>query len=301
MNQVDIPEYHTQGALRIQNFATRREVEDMRSRMSSLIDSWEPDSSVNSVFRTTEDQHLRNEYLLDSSDKISFFLEEGAVLSNSPGKVRLDLPKSHLINKAGHGLHILDDVFKQYTHSGKVIELVSALGYTDPIVPQSMYIFKQPVIGGAVTAHQDSTFLYTEPQLTCLGLWLALDDADESNGCLWYRPGSHKEPLRRRLIRNPGGSPPTKFVHLREDKKYDGTIPENLRAAGFIPLPVRAGDLVVIHGSVDHLSLPNTSEKPRHSFQLHLVEGPGNAVEWSKENWLQYTDGNEFIRLSVMN
>ena len=32
---------------------------------------------------------------------------------------------------------------------------------------------------------QDSTFLFTEPHQTCLGLWLALDDATLENGCLW--------------------------------------------------------------------------------------------------------------------
>jgi ectoine hydroxylase-related dioxygenase (phytanoyl-CoA dioxygenase family) len=35
-----------------------------------------------------------------------------------------------------------------------------------------------------------------------------------------------------------------------------------------------AGDLFVIHGSLDHLSLPNTSPTSRHTFQLHLIEGP---------------------------
>lgn len=39
---------------------------------------------------------------------------------------------------------------------------------------------------------------------------------------------------------------------------------------GFVPLPVEEGDLVLIHGQVDHLSMPNTSDHSRHSFQLHL-------------------------------
>ena len=34
------------------------------------------------------------------------------------------------------------------------------------------------------------------PRQTCLALWLALDDATLQNGCIWARPGSHKEPLR---------------------------------------------------------------------------------------------------------
>ena len=53
-----------------------------------------------------------------------------------------------------------------------------------------------------VTSHQDSTFLFTEPKQSCLGLWLALEDATETNGCLWCRPGSHREPVRRQFVRN---------------------------------------------------------------------------------------------------
>ena len=45
--------------------------------------------------------------------------------------------------------------------------------------------------------------------------------------------------------------------------------------AGFVPLECGKGDLVLIHGAVDHLSLPNTSGVSRHTFQLHMVEGPG--------------------------
>jgi len=293
-----LAEFDDQGAAVISGFASDEEIESMRSRMYKLIDGWDPEHSLDSVFRTTEEQHIRNEYFLKSADQISFFLEECG-LDPFTGKIRNDVPKAELVNKAGHGLHLHDDVFRDFTFSDKIVQLVKDLGYKDPVLPQSMYIFKQPRIGGVVKSHQDSTFLFTEPRLTCLGLWLALDDADESNGCLWYRPGSHKEPLRRRLIRTPAESYPTKFVQLEEDSKYDGSMPEDLRAAGFIPIPVHAGDLVLIHGSVDHLSLPNTSNKPRHSYQLHLVDGPNSGVTWSKDNWLQYGSENEFARLSI--
>ena len=39
-----------------------------------------------------------------------------------------------------------------------------------------MYIFKQPKIGGEVVCHQDSTFLYTEPE-SAVGFWVAIEDA----------------------------------------------------------------------------------------------------------------------------
>ena len=46
------------------------------------------------------------------------------------------------------------------------------------------------------------------------------------------------------------------------------------------------------------MSLPNTSAAPRHTFQLHLVEGPRAGVEWSARNWLQYPGGRPFPELA---
>ena len=50
----------------------------------------------------------------------------------------------------------VDEVFRDYSFSDKVTGLVAALGWKRPVLPQSMYIFKQPLIGGEVTSHQDS-------------------------------------------------------------------------------------------------------------------------------------------------
>ena len=51
-----------------------------------------------------------------------------------------------------------------------------------------------------MTPHQDGTFLYNEP-LKLFGFWFPIDDATEENGCLWYVPGSHSEPVTRRFLR----------------------------------------------------------------------------------------------------
>ena len=61
-------------------------------------------------------------------------------------------------------------------------KLLRELGWRAPVLPQSMYIFKQPQIGGESTAHQDSGFLYTTPRQTCIGIWLALHPATLENG-----------------------------------------------------------------------------------------------------------------------
>jgi phytanoyl-CoA hydroxylase len=200
-----------------------------------------------------------------------------------------------------------------------------------------MYIFKQAKTGEPVNSHQDSTFLFTTPRQTCLGLWLALDDATLDNGCLWVRPKSHREGVRREYKRNKeyferaseavcdgagaivGGkndtAAPPMFVMddltsgdgtpdgVDENKAmpWEGSLPENgwqgLLDSGFIPVECKAGDLLAFCGTLDHLSLANHSEQARHTFQLHLVEGPAVGVEWSAGNWLQYPDGRPFERM----
>lgn len=101
-----------------------------------------------------------------------------------------------------------------------------------------MYIFKQPGIGGEVVPHQDNSFLYTEPT-TCTGLWLALEDANTTNGCLWAIPGSHKNGLVRRFLRGDKG------VY------FDQPSPA-YEKKDFVPIEVKAGSLVVIHGDLIH-------------------------------------------------
>jgi phytanoyl-CoA hydroxylase len=62
---------------------------------------------------------------------------------------------------------------------------------------------------------------------------------------------------------------------------------------------VRAGDLVCFAGTLDHLSLANRTGAARHTFQLHLVEGPAAGVAWAKGNWMQYPAGLDFPSLSL--
>ena len=67
--------------------------------------------------------------------------------------------------------------------------------------------------------------------------------------------------------------------------------------AGFIPIECKAGDLVVFPGQLDHLSLTNTSKHPRHTFQLHLIEGENAGITWSSSNWLQYPGEKSFLSI----
>ncbi|ERL89600.1 hypothetical protein D910_06965 [Dendroctonus ponderosae] len=61
------------------------------------------------------------------------------------------------LNKIGHALHSLIPVFRKVSLSEKVKECAFQLGFQDPAICQSMYIFKNPGIGseGNVKVHED--------------------------------------------------------------------------------------------------------------------------------------------------
>jgi phytanoyl-CoA hydroxylase len=51
---------------------------------------------------------------------------------------------------------VRDDIFRAFVHQPKIARAVKSLGYRNPEIPQTMFIFKQPFIGGEVTTHQVS-------------------------------------------------------------------------------------------------------------------------------------------------
>jgi phytanoyl-CoA hydroxylase len=149
-----------------------------------------------------------------------------------------------------------------------------------------MIICKQPEIGGAVPAHQDSTFLYTDPP-SAVGYWYALEDATLENGCLSFLPGSHKSAeIGKRFVRKKDGSG-TEFID-NETRKFPegmeyGVKLESERA--YLPGEVKAGSLVLIHGNLLHKSEKNVSRKGRIIYTFHVIEGEGAVYD--ERNWLQ--------------
>jgi phytanoyl-CoA hydroxylase len=205
---------------------------------------------------------------MHSGDEIRFFFEENAFLPDG----QLRFPKERSINKIGHALHDLDPVFEDFSRNQKVRDIAAALGFANPLLVQSMYIFKQPNIGGEVTCHQDSTFIYTEPT-EIAGLWFALEDSTIENGCLWAIPGGHRRGLKSRWLRSVAGQ--------MEFQTFDT---EPWPEKELVPLEVSKGSLILLHGLLPHRSLENRSARSRHAYTLHLIPAEAN---YPADNWLQ--------------
>jgi phytanoyl-CoA hydroxylase len=263
----DWEQYQRDAFLILRGFVESRSCDRLRSRAEELVHDFDPRGVV-SIFSTQRPARQRDDYFLNSGDKIRFFFEEDAFRTDGT----LKQSKEQSINKIGHALHDLDPVFSEFSRTSDIVQLAADLGIARPLLLQGMYIFKQPRIGGEVSCHQDSTFLYTEPQ-DITGLWFALEDATIDNGCLWAIPGGHKLGLKSRWLRSAEGG--MKF------EVFDSSPwPEEK----LIPLEIEKGSLIIINGLLPHKSLANRSENSRHAYTLHVISAD---VHYAEDNWLQ--------------
>jgi phytanoyl-CoA hydroxylase len=257
----------TDGFAVIEGFKSAGAIAELRARAGEIVDAFDP-SVASGVFSAADENERADEYFLGSGSTVRCFFEEEAFDANGA----LRQPKALSINKIGHAMHDLDPVFERFSRGPELDALVRDAGIAEPHVYQSMYIFKQPHIGGEVRWHQDATYFWTEPQ-SVVTLWFALERADRNNGCLWVQRGGQRTPLRERFVVTERAGKPVKLDATPWPSEADSE-----------PVEVEAGTLVVFHGRLPHYSAPNRSAISRHAYTLHVVDG---RATYAPENWLQ--------------
>jgi phytanoyl-CoA hydroxylase len=222
------------------------------------------------VFTTRHQQHAQDRYFLDSAERVHCFLEEEAF--DSEGRLLRD--KALAVNKIGHALHDRVPEFRDFCRGAVIGETLRSIGIEAAELWQTMYIFKQPGIGGEVRWHQDATYLQTSPP-SVVGLWVAVEDANRENGCLWVQPGGHRAPLRE--------------IYEVDHQSGRGTLrtldPTPWPQLGeAVPVEVSAGSLVAFSDHLPHYSSANRSQRSRHAFTMHFAQA---GARWLSSNWLQ--------------
>lgn len=261
--------FERDGFVVVADFVTPERCLALRQRALEIIDAFDPSTVDAAVFSPTEQSRSREDWFLTSGENIRCFLEDG-VLSDG----RLTVPKERAVDKIGHAMHDLDTVFEAFSYTREIAGVLRSLGMAEPEALQSMYVFASGGTGCEVIAHCDHTFLWTEPP-SVVGLWFAIDDATVENGCLWALPGGHRL------------GPRTRFRRAGAGTVTDVLDPAPYPTEGFVPLEARRGTLVVLHGMLPHRSEPNRSDRPRHAYTLHVIDG---AAEYLEDNWLQRGD-----------
>ncbi|KAI5701221.1 hypothetical protein M8J76_014578 [Diaphorina citri] len=258
----------------LENFLSEEEVQSVKEAGLALtrdIDN-EQDRVVFNEAPGSDAKKSRDLYMMQSADKVCYFYEDGVI---GP-KGELLVPAEVSLNKVGHALAEKIPAFHRATFNDRVREVCYKLDLKAPAVVQSMYMYKNPNTGSEVGSHQDSTYLYTEPN-SLVGFWIALDDATMDNGCLWFLPSSHKGGVHCRYTRNPDHNASDPLVLDKPAPCYP--------ASSFVATPVKRGTCVLIHGQVVHRSESNLSQNPRHAYTFHVYDQ--GVSKWSAENWLQ--------------
>ena len=112
----------------------------------------------------------------------------------------LEAPPAHLspMEKAQyflriHMLHRKLPLHEKYLLHPRVLDVLEVIIGPDVLALQTMLFLKPPGKPGQGW-HQDSYYIPTHPDTLC-GAWIAIDDADEFNGAMWFAKASGNEPI----------------------------------------------------------------------------------------------------------
>lgn len=127
-----------------------------------------------------------------------------------------------------------------------------------PVLYQEMAMLKPP-LGREKPWHQDHAYFNFPLETPIVGVWIALEDVDPANGCMFVIPGGHLEGPRTHFLRRDWQICDTDILPLR-------------RTA----LPMHAGDVLFFHSKLPHGTPINRTETMRWAVQYHYV--PASAI-----------------------
>jgi Phytanoyl-CoA dioxygenase (PhyH) len=137
-------------------------------------------------------------------------------------------------------------------------------------------VYKKPRHVADFAWHQDNGYTFTEPQdyVTC---WLALTDADASNGCPWVLPGLHRNGT---------------FAH---DQSEEGLVIAGLDHDSIVEraicTPAKAGDMVIFSSLTPHMTGPNLTSTTRKAYILqYMSDGAMRIYEDGRRERLDNPD-----------
>lgn len=164
--------------------------------------------------------------------------------------------------------HELGGEWMALARNPRVLDVVEGLLGPNIMLYYSMLMMKPARQGFTAPWHQDFAF-FVHNRADMLGCQIYIDDSTLENGCIRVVPGSHKLGL---------------LNHFKEGG-FTGVVQGDTSAYDEqgIPVPMKAGGIVLWHGLTLHSSHPNRSEHPRRAIvfeyknpEAHLLGGAFN-------------------------
>lgn len=274
-------EYERNGIIHISQFLNANELNNLHSEidqierdaLQDLQDHWQNKPTYFFSRNPGSEPAIKHDYAADqyfksSQHKTHVFFEK--------------IEDKQAVNRIGHGMHLQEkyrNLQQIIYHNPTLNLLLKTANLIRPICHLSVYIPKNPKkIGSHVNPHQESTFAYTEPQ-TAVVLWVALEDANIENACMWGILGSNKWPLK--YISRVDHQHQTRSFQQVSDFVIPDFNPENPL---YTPLIAKAGDAFLFHGNFVHCSAANHSDQSRKAISMQFIDTFN--VHYPETNWI---------------
>ena len=151
----------------------------------------------------------------------------------------------------------VDPCFRAWLENG-LFERVARAVLGDSVALYRATLFTKSAQGGTeLPWHQDGGSFWGLDRDPELQIWTALDDTPRESGCVEVIDGSHLRGLATPL----GG---TIQPHVALERRAEERV---------VPLPVRAGEAILLHNYLWHRSGCNTTGRPRRAFTVAYIDG----------------------------
>lgn len=215
-------------------------------------------------------------------DEIVELIEASDALTDQQKRTILRRPDQ---TKETAGTLPLDNMYRIHTFSAFVrshirderrLAPVRDIVGSDLFCPNDLYFLKPPGTGRPVAWHQDSWYFRNtyissvgeDIDRSTIGTWMALDDADEQNGCLWVVPGSHH------LGVVDHGQVESEGYFLQKRLTMTDETAEQA-----IPVEVPKGSLIFFNNALFHGSHQNRSNRYRRAYVVHYMKSTIQHIE----------------------
>jgi phytanoyl-CoA hydroxylase len=141
---------------------------------------------------------------------------------------------------------------RRIMHDPKLGKMAADLAGVDGIRIWHDQALIKPPFGNATAWHLDNPF-WSFSSHDSISIWVALDDATLSNGCMWYLPGTHKQ--ARFEVTDIGSNQRDLFKGYPEWQEIEP-----------VACPCPAGSAVFHNGLVAHGAGANMTNRPRRAM-----------------------------------
>lgn len=177
-----------------------------------------------------------------------------------------------------HFPHKISKKIREYARHARISGMLQSIIGDNVKCMQTMLFMKAPGKKGQ-SWHQDEFYIPTRDR-SLTGGWLALDDADIENGCLWVVPGSHREGFIRKRIPYTGDE----YADVDMCDVYPYSDHD------YVPVEVPAGSVVFFNGYLLHSSLRNkTADRYRRALVCHYCSAE-SMLPWDQDGRIEKTD-----------